>query len=444
MTYRVRVDLQGAKPPVWRRLELASDLRLSQVHELLQAAFGWLDCHLHRFALGSSVWDLDSSLYLCPFDVDEGEDDDGLDAREVRLDEVLVGPGDELLYVYDYGDGWEHVIRLESVLPIDEAAPRARCVAGRRPGPPEDCGGVWGFEELVAAGEDLGEFDLEEVDDAVQAALTEGSAHAGGSALAGSPLLVPGSPPLVAGWPPVVAVLAARLGRSAVAPGFESLVTAADLGAPVEPDAELAAAMGRRYVWLMNRVGADGIKLTAAGYLPPVHVEAAMNQLGLDRQWIGKGNREDGTYPVLALRESAQALGLLRKANGRLTVTAAGRKLARDPMAMWRQLASRMPLEAVGSFGREVTVLTLVWVATGRALRTELYRQYLEECVGALGWRSRDGEPPPGWSLSRTAARAIGVLEQANGFEPGWPVGEGQQPTEGGQLLARAALGREG
>jgi len=83
--YRVRVDLLHTRPAVWRRLELASDLMLSEVHAVLQAAFGWEDYHLHRFALGPSVWDRASELYLCPFDVDQGEEE-GLDAREVRLD----------------------------------------------------------------------------------------------------------------------------------------------------------------------------------------------------------------------------------------------------------------------------------------------------------------------------------------------------------------------
>jgi hypothetical protein len=81
--------------------------------------------------------------------VEEGEE--GVAEHEVRLDEVLADVGDTLFYVYDFGDDWQHTMRLEAVLPRDEPAPRAICTAGRRPGPPEDCGGVPGYELFTAA-----------------------------------------------------------------------------------------------------------------------------------------------------------------------------------------------------------------------------------------------------------------------------------------------------
>jgi hypothetical protein len=121
---------------------------LDQAHQVLQVAFGWSDSHLHRFALGSSVWDETSEKFLCPFDVDEGEDE-GVPASEVRLDEVLSEADDELLYVYDYGDDWELRIRLEAVadrMPGDEPAV---CTGGRRAAPPEDSGGIYAYDDLV-------------------------------------------------------------------------------------------------------------------------------------------------------------------------------------------------------------------------------------------------------------------------------------------------------
>jgi hypothetical protein len=98
----VRVDLVGATPPVWRRLELPSTLRLDQLHGVLQAVFDWTDSHLHRFVLDDEAWG-DGEKYLCPNDVEEGEDD-GFPASDVRLDEVLAAPDDVLTYLYDYGD----------------------------------------------------------------------------------------------------------------------------------------------------------------------------------------------------------------------------------------------------------------------------------------------------------------------------------------------------
>ena len=150
VTYRVRIDLKGAKPPCWRRMELASDLMLDELHEVLQAAFTWFDAHLHQFAAGgSSFYDPASEQYLTEYEIEE--DEEGIAERDVRLDELLVDAGDRLFYMYDFGDGWEHVIKLEAVLPRDPQAPRAVCTKGRRPSPPEDCGGIPGYELLAAA-----------------------------------------------------------------------------------------------------------------------------------------------------------------------------------------------------------------------------------------------------------------------------------------------------
>ena len=149
VTYRVRVDLKGTMPPLWRRLELASDIDLAEVHGIIQAAFGWTDSHLHRFSSGPDWGSHDTELYLCPFDVAEGET--GVPEAEVRLDEVLADVGDKLFYTYDFGDDWEHTIRLEAVSHRDGSAPRAICTGGRRPGPAEDCGGVYGYEVIAAA-----------------------------------------------------------------------------------------------------------------------------------------------------------------------------------------------------------------------------------------------------------------------------------------------------
>ena len=158
----VRIDLVSARPATWRRVELPSTLMLDEVHELLQLLFGWTDSHLHRFALGASVWDRDAELFLCPYDVEEGEDD-GLPTSAVRLDEVLGEVGDKLRYVYDYGDDWMLVLKLERV---DAAPPpRARVTGGRRGAPPDDYGGIWAWNE--AEGE--APFDRAALDEAVAA-----------------------------------------------------------------------------------------------------------------------------------------------------------------------------------------------------------------------------------------------------------------------------------
>jgi len=145
----VRVDLEGADPPLWRRLELASDLFLDQVHDIIQAAFGWTDSHLHRFSSDPTRSGGQAEQYLCPFDVDEG--DIGIPVGHVRLDEVLAEPGDRLFYVYDFGDDWRHVIVLEAVLLWERGLGLAVCTGGCRRGPAEDCGGVHLYQLVEAA-----------------------------------------------------------------------------------------------------------------------------------------------------------------------------------------------------------------------------------------------------------------------------------------------------
>jgi hypothetical protein len=149
VTYRVRIDLKGTRPPLWRRLELSSDLLLNEMHQVIQEAFGWTDSHLHQFASGADPHSRQTEFYLCPFQVDEG--DIGIPEEQVRLDEVLADPGDKLYYDYDFGDGWQHILKLESVSARMAPAPRAICTGGRRDGPAEDCGGVSAYELMEAA-----------------------------------------------------------------------------------------------------------------------------------------------------------------------------------------------------------------------------------------------------------------------------------------------------
>ena len=141
--YRVRVDLMYAKPPIWRRLDLPGDLMLDQLHVVLQVAMGWQDSHLHKFGVGADR--RTCAYFVTAFDLSEG--DEGVAEDEVRLDQVVSAKGDWLFYDYDFGDGWEHVLVVEEVLDDPPLAPV--CLKGRMACPPEDCGGLGGYEELA-------------------------------------------------------------------------------------------------------------------------------------------------------------------------------------------------------------------------------------------------------------------------------------------------------
>jgi hypothetical protein len=148
MTYQVRIDLAGTTPPAWRRLEVASDVFLNDVHEIIQIAFGWTDSHLHRFGCGPAYYSDDTEHYLMDFEVDSGEM--GIPEPQVRLDEVLVDIGDRMFYCYDFGDNWQLVLRLEAVEPQAPSARNVVCTHGDRDGPAEDCGGIGAYELIEA------------------------------------------------------------------------------------------------------------------------------------------------------------------------------------------------------------------------------------------------------------------------------------------------------
>ena len=135
--YQVKITLHGTKPPIWRRLRLPASTTLAQLHQVIQVAFGWQDAHLHAFEVGGR-------RYSRP-DFELG--DETADEGKARLRDLAAQPGTRLRYTYDFGDSWGHDVLVEKILPSD-GVPQAVCLTGRRAGPPEDCGGVWGYAEL--------------------------------------------------------------------------------------------------------------------------------------------------------------------------------------------------------------------------------------------------------------------------------------------------------
>lgn len=417
VTLRVRGDLSSTRPPVSRRLDLSSSLTLDQVHAVLQAAFGFTDSHLHRFAVGPSLYDDDSALYLCRWDVEDGETN-RIDEREVRIDELLVDPGDRLLYVYDFGDDWTVSIKLEKVIARGQDEPPARCLAGRRAGPPEDCGGPWGFEELVESGEWDLEFDLEATDDDVR--------HA-----------VDGADSV----PPLVMEVLSTLPPGETADELYLLAQQAELDSVPPVDVETAKRAVARYRWLIERLGANGVRLTAAGHLPPALVTTIMTELRPDNGWIGKANREVRTPPVAHFRRSAHELGIVRAAKGQLTVTAAARRLADDPVALWARVVERLPLARAGSAERHACLLALLWTAAGRTAREDVFAAFTQRVMTEAGWRSGT-DPLTEWQIWRLTDDIHGVLQATGGLEPVGPASFHERVTRDGILLARTVLAR--
>ena len=146
---RANVHIVGIQPPVARTLELPLDLNLAQLHEVLQATFGWTDSHLHQFDIGGLT-------YGAPeFDQDGWSDCQIFEASSVRLADFTIPYEAPILvfYEYDFGDSWEHVLELTRA-PREAGVKYPRCIAGTRSGPPEDAGGTSGYEDFLDAWRD--------------------------------------------------------------------------------------------------------------------------------------------------------------------------------------------------------------------------------------------------------------------------------------------------
>jgi Plasmid pRiA4b ORF-3-like protein len=134
---QIKVKLLGvSKPPVWRRLQLRADTRLDHLHDMIVAAFGWQDYHMHVFTSGPEEFG--------PPDPELGHTDE----RRVSLGQLIGGIGDRLRYTYDFGDDWQHEIVVEDLLDADPDTHYPALVAAKGACPPEDCGGPWGYAEL--------------------------------------------------------------------------------------------------------------------------------------------------------------------------------------------------------------------------------------------------------------------------------------------------------
>jgi hypothetical protein len=129
---------------IWRRIEVDADVTLFRLHQILQVVMGWTDSHLHQYRRGS--------LYYGQSDPEFGLRREN--ERRIRLNEVLRRPKDRMVYEYDFGDGWEHDVVLESAGVVVADAPSVRVVAGKGACPPEDVGGIGGYYRFLEAIQD--------------------------------------------------------------------------------------------------------------------------------------------------------------------------------------------------------------------------------------------------------------------------------------------------
>jgi hypothetical protein len=142
--YQLKITLRDCKPPIWRRIVVRADMKLDRLHRVIQTAMGWSDCHLHQFVVGRV-------FYGVP---DRERDDFGTETfNEKRYTVANLAPvaKGKFIYEYDFGDSWEHEVLVEQVLPPDADFKHPVCLGGANACPPEDCGGIPGYYDLLAA-----------------------------------------------------------------------------------------------------------------------------------------------------------------------------------------------------------------------------------------------------------------------------------------------------
>ncbi len=134
--YQIRIQLRGIKPGIWRRLLVRNSSSLAELHDVIQIAMGWQDCHIHQFVKDRVCYGLSEGMQ---------------NELDYRVSQLLKEKGDKLLYEYDFGDGWQHDVVLEKILPFKQGQTLPVCLAGERACPLEDIGGIPGYEMCLHA-----------------------------------------------------------------------------------------------------------------------------------------------------------------------------------------------------------------------------------------------------------------------------------------------------
>ena len=138
--HQLKITLRDLKPPVWRRVQV-KDCSLSRLSDVIQTCMGWEGYHLHAFEIGGEQYSEPD-----PDGMMESEDE-----RKFKLGQFIRLGFKKFSYTYDFGDNWRHTIQVEKTLPAEAGVSYPRCIAGKGACPPEDCGGPWGYQELLEA-----------------------------------------------------------------------------------------------------------------------------------------------------------------------------------------------------------------------------------------------------------------------------------------------------
>ncbi len=137
--YQIKITLIGAKPPIWRRFQVGGDITLHRLHGIIQIVMGWENAHLHSFEIAGKEYGEPNPEFVS----------DSLNEKKFKLCDVVEKEKQRFKYEYDFGDDWLHDVVVEKILPADPGAKYPVVLDGARSCPPEDCGGVWGYMDML-------------------------------------------------------------------------------------------------------------------------------------------------------------------------------------------------------------------------------------------------------------------------------------------------------
>ena len=414
---RLRISLVESEPEIWRTFDIDASLTLADLHDAIQIIMGWRDSHLHEFT-DRDPWEARNRVArigrperrwgMTDVDAPEGLVPDSTVTIAEAFDQD--GP---LFYEYDFGDGWTHQIELIERGPMDAAEPAVTVVRGERRAPFEDSGGVHGYAEIVKAIGDPTHPEHKRFTEWVTGTIgpwrSSDPEHFDAAAVqraldrrfgAGDSRILPAS---------ALGTLLDRLPSLAAAELVGHLDAAGMLEVP-RPTVEQMAEVIAPFQWLIDAVGADGLALTQAGWMPPAVVLDGMTTLGWRERWIGEANREDITVPMRLFRETATRMGIVRKVKGRLLLGADAKKCIGDVGKTWDLATSRV-LRGLTDSEVDPGTLLLVGIAEGTITADGDAWEAIAFGLETRGWVARD---PRGFTptvIGDLTARLVDVLE---------------------------------
>lgn len=154
--YQFKIILRKSKPRIWRRIQVPENYSFWDLHAAIIDAMGWSGLHLHSFAIEDR-----SSLY--GLEIGLPEENEYLHGTKVKIKKYFKKEKDKIMYTYDFGDNWEHLITLEKILPRDSQKKYPLCLAGKMACPPEDSGSIWGYYDKLRILADPSDSEYEDV-----------------------------------------------------------------------------------------------------------------------------------------------------------------------------------------------------------------------------------------------------------------------------------------